>query len=43
MVDVSELGSLTSLLKEVANLRDDPNFNLTPTLEKFHGDFFNDY
>lgn len=43
MVDVSELGGLASLLKEVANLRDDPNFNLTPTLEKFHGDFFNDY
>lgn len=43
MVDVTELGGVASILKEVANLRDDPNFNLTPTLEKFHGDFFNEY
>lgn len=43
MVDVSELGGLATLLKEVTNLRDDPNFNLTPTLEKFHSDFFNEY
>jgi hypothetical protein len=43
MVDVSELGGVASLIKEVANLRDDPNFNLGPLLEKFHNDFFNEY
>jgi hypothetical protein len=43
MVDVTELGGVAMLLKEVTNLRDDPNFNLTPTLEKFHSDFFNEY
>lgn len=43
MVDVSELGGLATLIKEVSDLRDDPNFNLSPTLEKFHGDFFNVY
>ncbi|MCZ8196512.1 MAG: hypothetical protein O9267_02750 [Flavobacterium sp.] len=43
MVDVSELGGLATIIKEVTNLRDDPNFNLTPTLEKFHNDFFNEY
>lgn len=43
MVDVTELGGLATLVKEVANLRDDPNFNLTPTLEKFHKDFFSEY
>lgn len=43
MVDVTELGGLATLIKEVTNLRDDPNFNLAPLLEKFHKDFFNEY
>ena len=31
------------LLKDVLNLRDDPNFNLSPLLEKYHSNFFNEY
>lgn len=31
------------ILKDLVNLRDDPNFNLTPILEKYHSNFFNEY
>lgn len=31
------------ILKDVLNLRDDPNFNLSPLLEKYHSNFFNEY
>jgi hypothetical protein len=31
------------LLKNVLDLRDNPNFNLAPMLEKFHHNFFNEY
>ncbi len=31
------------ILKDVMNLRDDPDFNLSPLLEKYHSNFFNDY
>lgn len=37
-----EIGS-EELLKNVLNLRDDPNFNLTPLLAKYHNNFFNEY
>lgn len=44
MVDFKDLGGdLDFLLKDVINLRDDPNFNLNPLLEKFHSNFFNEY
>ena len=36
-------GSYDLLLKDVMNLRDDPNFNLGPLLEKYHSNFFNEY
>ncbi|MEM6719316.1 MAG: hypothetical protein AAF611_08390 [Bacteroidota bacterium] len=36
------LGS-EELIAEVANLRDNPDFNLTPILEKFHKAFFGEY
>lgn len=37
-----ELGS-EELLKDLLNLRDNPNFNLAPLLDKFHTQFFNEY
>jgi len=44
MVEFKELGiGSEELLKDVLNLRDDPNFNLAPLLEKYHNNFFNDY
>lgn len=44
MVGFDELGIGSELLlKEVLNLRDDPNFNLTPLLEQYHSNFFNTY
>lgn len=36
-------GGYDFILKDVLNLRDDPNFNLSPLLEKYHSNFFNDY
>ncbi len=44
MISFSGLGNgYDFLLKDVLNLRDDPNFNLSPLLEKYHSNFFNDY
>lgn len=44
MVGFDELGGgLDFLLGEIMNLRDDPNFNLNPLLEKYHTNFFNSY
>lgn len=37
-----DIGS-EELIKDVLDLREDPNFNLTPLLEKFHTNFFEDY
>lgn len=36
-------GGFDFILKDILNLRDDPNFNLSPLLEKYHANFFNDY
>jgi hypothetical protein len=36
-------GGFDFILKDVLNLRDDPNFNLSPILEKYHNNFFKDY
>ena len=36
-------GGFDFLLQDVLNLRDDPNFNLSPLLEKYHSNFFNEY
>jgi len=44
IIDFKELGlGSEALLTEVAGLRDDPNFDLTPILEKFHKEFFSTY
>ena len=44
MVEFNELGiGSEELIKDVLDLRDNPNFNLTPLLEKYHANFFNDY
>lgn len=44
IIDFKELGlGSEALLTEVAGLRDDPNFDLTPILEKFHKEFFSSY
>lgn len=44
MIDFKELGlGSEGLLKDVLNLRDNPKFNLTPILEKFHTNFFAEY
>jgi len=42
IVDLSDLGGLISLAA-VTQLKDDPNFNLKPLLEKYHDKFFNAY
>jgi len=44
MVEFKELGiGSEELIKDVLDLRDDPNFNLAPLLATFHSNFFNDY
>lgn len=44
MVEFNELGAgFDFLLQDILQLRDDPNFNLAPTLTKYHDNFFNDY
>ena len=44
MVEFEELGiGSEELIKNLFDLRDDPNFNLSPLLEKYHSNFFNDY
>jgi hypothetical protein len=44
IIGFTELGlGSEELITEVANLRDNPDFNLTPILEKFHKTFFEDY
>lgn len=44
MVEFNDLGiGNEMLLKEVLELRDNPNFNLTPLLDKFHTNFFEQY
>lgn len=44
MVEFNELGiGSEELIKDVLDLRDNPNFNLTPLLEQYHTNFFNDY
>ena len=39
-IDFSELGNSAALAGSVASLAEDPNFDLTPTLDKFHTAFF---
>jgi hypothetical protein len=36
-------GGLDFLVKGILGLRDDPRFNLTPILDKYHTNFFNEY
>ena len=36
-------GGFDFILKDILNLRDDPNFNLGPILEKYHTNFFKEY
>ena len=37
MVEFNELGAgFDFLLQDILQLRDDPNFNLAPTLTKYH-------
>lgn len=44
MISFSGLGGgYDFIMKDVLNLRDDPNFNLSPLLEKYHSNFFNEY
>jgi hypothetical protein len=44
IIDFKELGiGGEGIITEVANLRDNPDFDLTPILKKFHDKFFNDY
>lgn len=44
MVDYSALEiPAGEMMKELLDLRNDPNFNLTPLLETYHSNFFNDY
>lgn len=44
MVAFDELGiGADVILRDVLNLRDNPNFNLTPLLKQYHDNFFNDY
>ncbi|MGH1387915.1 hypothetical protein [Kordia sp.] len=43
-IDFTDLGiGNEELITSIANLRDNPDFNLTPILEKFHKEFFNEY
>ena len=42
MVSFNDLGiGVDVLLRDVLNLRDDPNFNLSPILNQYHDNFFN--
>lgn len=44
MVDYSALEiPAGEMVKELLDLRNDPNFNLTPLLDTYHTNFFNDY
>ncbi|MEM7186229.1 MAG: hypothetical protein AAF466_06190 [Bacteroidota bacterium] len=44
IIDFKELGlGSEGLITEVAELRDNPDFDLTPMLESFHEEFFNEY
>lgn len=44
MVKFDELGAGTDfILKEIVGLRDDPQFNLKPILQKYHDNFFIEY
>lgn len=44
MVEFNELGiGSEELIKDVLDLRDNPDFNLAPLLEQYHSNFFNDY
>lgn len=44
IIDFKELGlGSEALITEVAGLRDNPDFDLTPVLEKFHKEFFTSY
>lgn len=44
MVSFNDLGiGVDVLLRDVLNLRDDPNFNLSPILNQYHDNFFNNY
>jgi hypothetical protein len=44
MVAFDDLGvGLDFLLRDVLNLRDNPNFNLNPILNQYHDNFFNNY
>ncbi|MFN3639758.1 MAG: hypothetical protein ACK4UK_02465 [Flavobacterium sp.] len=44
MIEFKELGiGSEELIKDVLDLRDNPNFNLAPLLSTFHSNFFNDY
>ena len=44
MVSFDDLGGgLDFLLRDVLNLRDNPNFNLNPILNQYHENFFSNY
>lgn len=44
MIEFKELGiGSEELIKDLLDLRDNPNFNLTPLLAQYHSNFFNDY
>jgi hypothetical protein len=44
LVKFDELGGgLDFIIKDIIGMRDDPRFNLTPILEKYHTNFFNEY
>jgi hypothetical protein len=44
MVEFKELGiGSEELIKDILDLRDNPDFNLSPLLEKYHSNFFNEY
>ena len=44
MIEFKELGiGSEELIKEVLDLRDNPNFNLAPLLEQYHTKFFEEY
>ncbi|WP_379964646.1 hypothetical protein [Epilithonimonas sp. UC225_85] len=44
MIDYTDLGiGGEEIINSILNLRDNPKFNLTPIMEKYHTAFFNDY
>ena len=44
MIEFEELGiGGEELIKNLLDLRENPDFNLSPLLEKYHSNFFNDY